>query len=141
MPVFLREQPFDPWPELSDYSAAAHLQGKVGATSAFIGTMRDFNQGVPVSAMVLEHYPEMTQKYLEALCARAAAQWELLDSLVIHRYGSIAIGAPIVLVAVWSAHRQAAFAACHYIMEDLKTRAPFWKREQTDRGPRWVAPE
>ncbi len=141
MRVVLTEMSFDPWQLIAEASRGEHLLGKVGATATFVGTMRDFNQGTRVSAMELEHYPEMTQKYLEALCRRVHGQWDLLDSLVVHRYGAIEIGAPIVLVAVWSAHRAAAFDACRFIMEDLKTHAPFWKREQTDVGSRWVSAE
>jgi len=115
--------------------------GKFGATAVFVGSLRDFNQGHAVAAMTLEHYAGMTEKHLEKVSLEARDRWEILDSLVIHRYGPLAPTEPIVLVAAWSAHRDAAFQACRYIIDELKTRAPFWKHEQTDSGQRWVAPE
>jgi molybdopterin synthase catalytic subunit len=104
----------------------------------FIGSLRDFNQGQAVTGMALEHYPGMTESYLEKISAEACTRWELLDTLVIHRHGSLSHGDPIVLVAVWSAHRDAAFAACRYLIDELKTRAPFWKQETTPGGVHWV---
>jgi molybdopterin synthase catalytic subunit len=104
----------------------------------FVGSLRDFNQGQSVTGMVLEHYPGMTEGYLEKISAEARARWELLDTLVIHRYGPLSPGEPIVLVAVWSAHRDAAFAACRYLIDELKTRAPFWKQEARPDGLHWV---
>ena len=104
----------------------------------FIGSLRDFNQGLAVTGMTLEHYPGMTEGYLEKISAEACTRWELLDTLVIHRHGPLSHGDPIVLVAVWSAHRDAAFAACRYLIDELKTRAPFWKQETTPGGVRWV---
>jgi len=89
--------------------------------------------------MTLEHYPGMTERHLETICAEATARWGLLDTLVIHRVGLVLPGDPIVLVAAWSAHRAEAFTACRHIMEDLKSRAPFWKKETTAQGERWVA--
>jgi molybdopterin synthase catalytic subunit len=100
--------------------------------------MRDFNAGSDVQGMTLEHYPEMTQKYLDQLCADTLSRWDLVDCLVIHRYGEMKPGDPIVLTAAWSAHRDEAFAACRYLMEELKARAPFWKKETTKAGQRWV---
>jgi molybdopterin synthase catalytic subunit len=100
--------------------------------------MRDFNVGDHVHAMTLEHYPEMTQKYLDTICAEAEERWQLSGCLIIHRYGEISPGEPIVLTAAWSAHRAAAFDACRYLIEELKVRAPFWKKEITDTGERWV---
>ena len=112
--------------------------GSDGALATFIGSMRDFNAGSTVASMHLEHYPAMTQHYLDKLCAQALAQWELNDILVIHRYGELAPGDDIVLVACWSAHRAAAFDACRAVMEQLKREAPFWKKETTSEGERWV---
>jgi molybdopterin synthase catalytic subunit len=100
--------------------------------------MRDFNQGQPVAAMTLEHYPGMTEGYLEKISAEARQRWPLLDTLVIHRVGPLTPAEPIVLVAAWSAHRADAFAACRYLIDELKTRAPFWKLEQLPDRERWV---
>jgi molybdopterin synthase catalytic subunit len=139
MKVRVQEQALDPWREL----AAGHCPpaGSFGGTAVFVGTMRDFNQGQDVEQMTLEHYPGMTERYLRQVCDEAAGRWELVDGLVVHRVGVIRPGDAIVLVAVWSAHRDAAFAACRYIIDELKSRAPFWKQEQTAAGPRWVAPD
>jgi molybdopterin synthase catalytic subunit len=129
---------FEPWRELAEFEAARGFAGKVGAACVFVGTMRDFNQGAAIDAMTLEHYPAMTQRSLEAIGREAAQQWSIEDWLVIHRHGELRPSDPIVLVAVWSGHREQAFAACRYIIEALKTRAPFWKHEQTAAGKRWV---
>jgi molybdopterin synthase catalytic subunit len=110
----------------------------VGALASFTGLVRDANDGTRVSAMTLEHYPGMTQKALEDICAQAHSRWDLIDTLVIHRVGALKPGDRIVLVGVASAHRGDAFAACEFIMDYLKTRAPFWKREDTPEGSRWV---
>jgi molybdopterin synthase catalytic subunit len=126
--------------ELSRYQAAVdeRLHDQYGATAIFIGTMRDFNEGEAVRGMTLEHYPRMTERHLQRIVEQACADWSLLDALVIHRVGELQPNDPIVLVAVWSAHRAAAFAACQFIMEELKSKAPFWKREDTVAGSRWV---
>ena len=110
----------------------------VGAVASFVGLVRDANDGHPIRGMTLEHYPGMTEKALEEICREAHARWKLLDTLVIHRVGPLAPGDRIVLVGVSSAHRGEAFAACEFIMDYLKTRAPFWKREETPEGARWV---
>jgi molybdopterin synthase catalytic subunit len=137
--IELRNAPFDPYAELARYQAEAlGGSGQFGATCAFIGTLRDFNEGDTVYAMTLEHYPGMTEKHLERIVAEADRRWDFLEALVIHRVGEILPGQPIVLVAVWSSHRGAAFDACRYIMEELKHRAPFWKKETLERGERWV---
>lgn len=140
MTVRVQAKAFDPWVELAAYEAgqAAVRAGKAGATAVFVGSMRDFNQGQAVSAMTLEHYPGMTESYLEKIGAEARSRWELLDTFILHRYGPLAPNDPIVLVAVWSSHRDAAFAACRYLIDELKTRAPFWKHETTPEGRRWV---
>jgi len=139
MHVELRGEVFDPWQEIQVYQQQhPELKGKYGATSIFIGTMRDFNEGENISAMSLEHYPAMTQKHLEDIAQEAQQSWDILDCLVIHRYGDIRPNDPIVLLAVWSAHRDPAFLACRYLIEELKKRAPFWKKETAPNQIRWV---
>lgn len=139
MKVELRGEGFDPWRELQQYQEAnPHLAGRYGATNVFVGTMRDFNEGDTIEAMTLEHYPAMTRKHLEDIAREATARWNLLDALIIHRYGHIRPNDPIVLLAVWSAHRAESFSACRYLIEELKTRAPFWKKELLESGERWV---
>ncbi len=140
MKIELRPKPFDPLLELGFYQSSLdeRWQGQYGATAIFIGTMRDFNEGESVRGMTLEHYPGMTERHLQRTIEAATREWSLLDALVIHRVGDLQPNDPIVLVAVWSAHRAAAFAACRFIMEELKSKAPFWKREQTAEGARWV---
>ena len=142
MKIKVTAELLDPWQEVSRYqSEQTGLRGKFGATSVFVGTMRDFNQGTTVQTMTLEHYAPMTEKYLERVAREALARWPLEDVLVIHRYGELRPGEPIVLVAVWAAHRDSAFSACRYVIDELKTRAPFWKKEQTEKGARWVEGE
>ncbi|MBL1277595.1 MAG: molybdenum cofactor biosynthesis protein MoaE [Ectothiorhodospiraceae bacterium] len=139
MNVVLRGEAFDPWQELQTFQQGKpELAGKFGATSIFIGTMRDFNEGKDVQGMTLEHYPAMTQKHLEGISSEAKQRWDILDTLIIHRYGDIQPSDPIVLLAVWSAHRNESFPACRYLIEELKNRAPFWKQEQTEKGSHWV---
>ena len=135
MPVRVQQQDFDCGAEIA---ALRGTDGRVGAVASFIGTVRDVNEGTGVATMTLEHYPGMTEKALEAICADARSRWDLLDTLVIHRYGELQPADQIVLVAVTSAHRGEAFAACQYIMDYLKTEAPFWKKETTPNGARWV---
>jgi len=136
--IVLRQGSFDPYGETIAYEAKYLPAGKHGAAVTFVGTMRDFNDGHDVSSMFLEHYPGMTEGHIEAVCKEAAGKWDVLDALVVHRFGDISIGEPIVLVAVWSAHRSHAFDACRYIINYLKERAPFWKCESTQQGKRWV---
>jgi len=136
--IQIRDKAFNPWAELQQYQEGMSLQGKYGATAVFVGSMRDFNEGDKVQAMHLEHYPEMTEQYLEKIVQQAQQKWEILDTLIIHRVGEIFPDDPIVLVAVWSAHRANAFDASRYIMEELKSRAPFWKKETLPDGSRWV---
>jgi molybdopterin synthase catalytic subunit len=111
---------------------------QVGAVVTFIGTVRDMNDGATVAAMELEHYPGMTEKALQNIVEQAQARWAIFDALVIHRIGPLLPRDQIVLVAVTSAHRGEAFAACEFIIDYLKTDAPFWKKEQTPQGARWV---
>ncbi|MDX1434312.1 MAG: molybdopterin synthase catalytic subunit MoaE [Gammaproteobacteria bacterium] len=110
----------------------------IGAVAAFIGLVRDVNEGDSVRRMTLEHYPGMTEKALADIVADAEGRWELVDVAVVHRVGTLEPGEQIVLVAVASAHRGDAFAACEFIMDFLKTRAPFWKKEDGPAGERWV---
>ncbi len=135
MPVRVQQHDFD----VSDEIAALRAgDQRVGAIASFIGTVRDLNEGVGVASMTLEHYPGMTERSLEDICAQARQRWDIFDALVVHRHGELAPGDQIVLVAVTSAHRGEAFAACEFIMDYLKTQAPFWKKERTPQGARWV---
>jgi molybdopterin synthase catalytic subunit len=139
MKIDIRTAPFDPWQEVARFQQDALDQvGGYGATAVFVGTMRDFNEGQPVTAMTLEHYPVMTEKHLRQIAAQAQARWDILDVLILHRVGEVRPNDPIVLVAVWSAHRAAAYDANRFIMEDLKSKAPFWKKEVLAEGSRWV---
>ena len=111
---------------------------KIGAIASFVGIVRDVNDGDNVSEMKLEHYAGMTEKSIEDIIGQARARWNVLDALVIHRVGTLKPLDQIVLVIVTSGHRGEAFAACEFIMDYLKTRAPFWKNEKTGAGARWV---
>lgn len=140
MTVRLHSDVFDPWQQLAAYQAQTqHLVGKYGATGVFVGSMRDFNQGDDVCSMYLEHYPGMTEKQLQHIVEQAESRWQLLDTLVLHRIGEVLPNDTLVLVAVWSEHRGDAFDASRFIMENLKSQAPFWKRETLGSGTsRWV---
>ncbi|TNF37534.1 MAG: molybdenum cofactor biosynthesis protein MoaE [Gammaproteobacteria bacterium] len=138
MAIELRVRDFDPWQEIQRYQANHLAAGKYGATASFVGSMRDFNEGDSVQAMHLEHYPGMTENYLNKICDEARSRWDILDCLIIHRVGEVRPNDPIVLTVVWSAHRAAAFDACRFLMEELKSRAPFWKKEKLASGERWV---
>lgn len=138
--VSILEEPFDPWLVQKNYQESS-MDGKTGygATSSFIGTMRDYNEGDEVSVMELEHYPQMTKKQLNNIIDAAEEQWSIQNVLIVHRIGRILPGEPIMLVVAWSAHRAAAFDTCRFLMEELKHRAPFWKKEQLITGSsRWV---
>ena len=111
---------------------------KVGAVASFVGVVRDLNDGGQVAEMTLEHYPGMTEKALEKIVAEARSRWEIYDALVVHRVGTLKPSDQIVLVVVTGAHRGEAFEACEFLMDYLKTRAPFWKKEATPEGSRWV---
>jgi len=134
----IRSASFDPWQEIQHYQAQHIAEAKYGATASFVGSMRDFNEGDSVQTMTLEHYPGMTENYLNKICDEAKSRWDIIDCLIVHRVGDINPNDPIVLTAVWSAHRAAAFDACRYLMEELKSRAPFWKKETLQEGERWV---
>jgi molybdopterin synthase catalytic subunit len=133
--VRVQEADFDVGAELTALRAG---DARVGALASFVGLVRDLNDGAGVAEMTLEHYPGMTEKALDAIVAEAKSRWDIYGVRVIHRVGSLRPCDQIVLVAVTSAHRGEAFAACEFIMDYLKTRAPFWKRETTPDGARWV---
>ena len=130
--------------QTGDFDVSAELDAlrrdkpQVGAIAAFVGLVRDLNEGDSVATMTLEHYPGMTEKSLAAIVTEAKQRWDVMDVTVIHRVGELRPTDQIVLVAVAGAHRGEAFQACEFIMDYLKTRAPFWKKEQTPQGPRWV---
>jgi molybdopterin synthase catalytic subunit len=133
--ISVQTEDFDAGAELAQMRLA---HPEVGALVSFVGQVRDLNDGSVVSGMHLEHYPGMTEKALAGIAEQAMLRWELADALVIHRHGDLKPLDQIVLVVVASAHRQAAFAACEFIMDYLKTEAPFWKKESTPEGERWV---
>lgn len=135
MPVRVQTEDFNLTTEIAQLRAGFP---KIGAVVSFVGTVRDLNEGEQVAEMELEHYSGMTEKALEDIVTQACARWELFDALVIHRVGPLKPLDQIVLVAVTSAHRGEAFAACEFIIDYLKTQAPFWKKEQTPQGARWV---
>jgi molybdopterin synthase catalytic subunit len=135
VPVRVQREDFDAGAEL------AKLRGedrRVGAVASFIGTVRDVNEDATVHAMTLEHYPGMTEKALEDIVSQAKQRFDVFDVTVIHRIGELEPADQIVFVAVTGAHRGEAFDACRFVMDYLKTRAPFWKKEATPDGARWV---
>ena len=135
MPIKIQESDFDVSAEIT---ALRKGDPRVGAVVSFLGTVRDMNDGSQVKGMTLEHYPGMTEKALQEILDQAKARWDIYQTLVIHRVGPLLPEDQIVLVAVTSAHRGEAFAACEFIMDYLKTAAPFWKKEDTPEGARWV---
>lgn len=135
MTVRVQTQDFDAGLELAQLRRA---RKDVGAVVSFIGQVRDFNDGDTVSQLSLEHYPGMTEKALAAIVAQAQSRWDIVDTLIIHRVGTLQPLDQIVLVAVSGAHRGEAFKACEFIMDALKTEAPFWKKEVTASGERWL---
>lgn len=135
MKIAVQSEDFD----LSTEVAALRAnQPQIGAVASFVGLVRDINDGSSVAAMSLEHYPAMTEKALRTIAAEAAQRWQIIDTTIIHRIGDLYPSDQIVLVAVASMHRHDAFAACEFIMDFLKTSAPFWKKELTPQGARWV---
>ncbi|MDY7533251.1 molybdopterin synthase catalytic subunit MoaE [Pseudomonas sp. Bout1] len=135
MPVQVQTALFD----LGELTRSVHAEDPgVGAVSTFVGYVRDINQGDPVSELFLEHYPGMTERSLQLIVDQAHERWPLQRVSIVHRVGALKVGEPIVFVGVASEHRQAAFDACAFLMDYLKTRAPFWKRERTPTGERWV---
>jgi len=135
VPVRIQTQDFDAGAEIA---ALRRGDPKIGAVASFIGVCRDANDGEAVKKMTLEHYPGMTEKAIGKIISEARRRWDVMDALVIHRIGELKPTDQIVLVVVTGAHRGEAFAACEFIMDYLKTRAPFWKKEETPRGARWV---
>jgi molybdopterin synthase catalytic subunit len=135
MPVRVQTEDFDVGAEIARLRRG---DPKIGAVASFIGVVRDLNDGESVGTMTLEHYPGMTEKALEAIVAEARSRWNIIDVTVVHRVGELKPTDQIVLVVVAGGHRSEAFAACEFIMDYLKTRAPFWKKEETPGGARWV---
>ena len=135
MKISVQSEDFDPGAECA---AITRGRSDIGAVASFVGLVRDANDGAGVARMTLEHYPGMTEKSLAGIVEEARGRWEVIDATVIHRVGELRPGENIVLVIVASAHRGDAFAACEFIMDYLKTRAPFWKKEITPEGERWV---
>jgi molybdopterin synthase catalytic subunit len=135
MTVCVQEEDFDAGAQID---RLRRNNPKAGAVVSFVGLVRDINEGDSVAGMTLEHYPGMTERSIEAIIEQARARWDIIDAVVIHRVGSLQPTDQIVLVAVSSSHRGEAFAACEFLMDFLKTRAPFWKKEQLAQGARWV---
>ncbi len=135
MSVRVQSEDFDAGAEIA---ALRRANPAIGAIASFIGLVRDVNEGDAVAGMTLEHYPGMTEKSIERILAEARTRWKFIDALVIHRIGELKPLDQIVLVVVAGAHRGEAFAACEFVMDYLKTQAPFWKKEQTPAGARWV---
>ncbi|XLZ70829.1 molybdopterin synthase catalytic subunit MoaE [Massilia sp. SR12] len=133
--VRIQTEDFDLSQEMAQLRAG---KARVGAIVSFVGTVRDLNEGAAVAEMELEHYPGMTEQAIQAIIEQAKARWPIFGALVIHRVGPLKPMDQIVLVAVTSPHRGEAFAACEFIIDYLKTEAPFWKKEQTPEGARWV---
>lgn len=138
MLIEIRKESFNAYAEIQYYLDSLNIAGKYGATASFVGTMRDFNEDKTVTSMTLEYYPGMTEKHLETIAREAIEKWSLIDVLILHRVGKIKIAEDIVLVSTWSAHRKDAFESCRVIMEQLKSGAPFWKKEETTSGEKWV---
>lgn len=134
--IRVQREDFDPGAELEALTRGRH---EIGGAVTFVGLVRDMAAGARIGAMTLEHYPGMTEKQLAAIDAEANRRWPLSASLIVHRYGRLAPGARIVLVITASPHRDAAFDACRFLIDWLKTKAPFWKLEDTADGARWVA--
>jgi molybdopterin synthase catalytic subunit len=132
--VVVQSEPFDPGAEVSAFTAGAR---GAGAVVSFTGLVRD--EGGTLSGMEIEHYPGMTEKAIRGIAEEAVSRWALVDALVIHRYGTLSPGEPIMMVATAAPHRGDAFAAAEYLMDYLKSRAPFWKKELGARGEAWVA--
>ncbi|MBM3391170.1 MAG: molybdopterin synthase catalytic subunit MoaE [Betaproteobacteria bacterium] len=135
MKVSVQSEDFDVGAECA---AIARGRTDIGAVASFVGLVRDSNDGAGIARMTLEHYPGMTEKSLAEIVEQARGRWDVLDATVIHRVGELRPGDAIVLVVVASAHRGDALKACEFIMDYLKTRAPFWKKEETPEGGRWV---
>ncbi len=134
--IRVQREDFDVGAELKALTSGRH---EIGGVVSFVGLVRDMAGASKIGAMTLEHYPGMTEKQLGEIEAEALKRWPLTGSLIIHRYGRLEPGEQIVLVITASAHREAAFEACHFLIDWLKTKAPVWKLEDTDQGAQWVA--
>jgi len=135
MSVRVQTEDFDAGVEIARLRSG---NARVGAVASFIGVVRDLNEGEAVAGMTLEHYPGMTERSIEGIVEEARSRWEIIDALVVHRVGPLLPTDQIVLVIVTSSHRGDAFSACEFLMDYLKTRAPFWKKERLPEGARWV---
>ncbi len=139
MKIKILDEKFDPWQEIVEFKRnELQNNSSIGASSIFLGTVRDFNDDEKVESLFLEHYPDMTEKYLTKIVDDAIKKHKIFDGLVIHRVGELRPTDPIVVVATWSEHRENAFDATREIMESLKSEAPLWKKETNARGFRWV---
>lgn len=135
MTIRVQQEDFDIGAEIA---ALRRANPTIGAVASFVGIVRDVNEGGAVQEMTLEHYPGMTERAIEEIIGQARGRWKIHDALVVHRVGTLKPMDQIVLVIVTSGHRGDAFAACEFVMDYLKTRAPFWKKEKTSEGARWV---
>tara|TARA_B100000614_G_C14560027_1_gene496889 strand:+ start:177 stop:635 length:459 start_codon:yes stop_codon:yes gene_type:complete len=139
MKIKILDEKFDPWQEIVEFKRnELQNNSSIGASSIFLGTVRDFNDDEKVESLFLEHYPDMTEKYLTKIVDDAIKKHKIFDGLVIHRVGELRPTDPIVVVATWSEHRENAFDATREIMESLKSEAPLWKKETNAKGFRWV---
>ena len=139
MKIKILDEKFDPWQEIVEFKRnELQNNSSIGASSVFLGTVRDFNDDEVVESLFLEHYPDMTEKYLTKIVEDAIKKHKIFDGLVIHRVGELKPTDPIVVVATWSEHRDSAFNATREIMESLKSEAPFWKKESNEKGFKWV---
>ena len=133
------QEAFDPLEQVAKYQKQFGFEdNRIGATSIFIGTMRDFNDDAGIDSMFLDHYSGMAEKALNEIGGGAVERWGLSELLIVHRVGLIYPGEPIVTVATWSSHRAHAFESCRHVMDLLKSNAPFWKKEFSKTGDRWV---
>ncbi len=138
MKVFVTKEALDPYKEVQEHEKTLPA-GKHGGVVVFVGAMRDFNDGENVKSLSLDHYPGMTERHIEKVCQEAMDEWDVMDTLVVHRVGDMVPTDPMVVVAAWAAHRKDSFDACRYIINYLKERAPFWKCEITTEGNKhWV---
>jgi len=141
MKIEVTTTPFDPWMRLHHYEQTLLPieKGQWGAVATFVGSVRNHHQGDSVTALFVEHYPEMTESYLHQLAKIALQRWDIFDLLVIHRVGQLQANDTIVLIAVWADHRRPALEACRFLIEELKAKVPFWKQETLeDQTKRWV---
>jgi molybdopterin synthase catalytic subunit len=136
--IRVQQEDFDPGAELERLRNS--VQGTAGAVVSFTGLVRDLNEGDDITGLTLEHYPGMTEKALAGIADEASRRWKLIDAIIIHRFGPLTPNDRIVFVVAASTHRKNAFRACEFMIDTLKTKAPFWKQETTPLGARWVTP-